>query len=371
MHIAFNGDSILSPLTGVGQYAKSLLQNLDARADGVRWSDEIHSSIMSASSKSFKPLIRKYVPCAYEIKRHLEQWCFNSGLKSIKPDVYHEPNFLAFSFDGPSVITVHDLSWLRYPEMHPVGRVRTFNKYFEKGLRRASRIITDSAFVKNELIDVFGVNPKIIHPVYLGVDDLFVPRGASDTASVLSELSLSHGQYFLAVGTLEPRKNLGLVLDAYASLPSSLRDQFPLVIVGMKGWNTADLERKLGAMVASGHVRKLGYLSRDDLAVVMAGATAMVYPSVYEGFGLPPLEAMSSAVPVIATNVSSIPEVVGDSGLLIDPADVDGLVECMIRLGEDDMLRTALANKALARSMQFSWDRCADQTVAVYRAAVA
>lgn len=376
LRVAFNGVPLLSPLTGIGQYSKSLLLSLDARTDvntfkfyGMSWSDEIRTPSLSAASKNLKPLIRKYVPYAYDVNRQLQQWCFSSELRQIPPDVYHEPNFLAYKFDGPSVITVHDLSWIRYPEMHPIERVRAINKNFESGLRRASRIITDSVFVKQELIEVFGIRSEIIQPVALGVDNLFVPRAPTETASVLNELSLSHGQYLLAVGTLEPRKNLELTLKAYASLSSRLRLRFPLVLVGMKGWHTADLEKRLAPMVANGQVRQLGYLSRENLAVVMSGATAMLYPSVYEGFGLPPLESMSCGVPVVASNASSIPEVVGDTGLLIDPADVFELAQCMIRLMEDEVLRSNLASKALERSKAFSWARCADETVAVYRAA--
>jgi alpha-1,3-rhamnosyl/mannosyltransferase len=139
----------------------------------------------------------------------------------------------------------------------------------------------------------------------------------------------------------------------------------------MKGWKTSNLEQKLAPMVASGQVRQLGYLSREDLATVMAGATAMVYPSIYEGFGLPPLEAMACRVPVIASNVSSIPEVVGDSGLLIDPLDAEALTHKMVHLLEDEVFRSQLAYRALARSQLFSWAKCTDQTVDVYKAAVA
>lgn len=378
LRLAFNGIPLLSPLTGIGQYSKNLLQSLDVRSDvkslkfyGMSWSDQIRTPDLSLTSRSLKPLIRNAFPYAYDVNRQLQQWCFSSGLRYIKPDVYHEPNFLAYRFDGPSVITVHDLSWIRYPEMHPIGRVRAINKYFEPGLRRASRIITDSAFVMHELIDVFGIRPEIIKPVLLGVDSLFVPRLPGETASLLDGLSLIHGQYLLAVGTLEPRKNLQQALNAYASLPISLRQRFPLVLVGMKGWLTQDLEKKMAPMVASGQVRLLGYLSRKDLAFVMSGATALVYPSVYEGFGLPPLESMSCGVPVIASNASSIPEVVGDTGILIDPADAAELSQSMMRLIEDDKLRVDLASKALERSKTFSWARCANETVGVYRTAIA
>ena len=318
----------------------------------------------------WKEVIRKFVPKAYDIGRWGQQWRFSSGVQKFKPDVYHEPNFLAYRFDGPTIITVHDLSWIRYPEMHPVERVRAMDKFFEPGLRRASRVITDSEFVKQELIQVFGIRPEIIHPVLLGADVLFVPQDAAQTQTVLQGLSLSHGHYLLAVGTLEPRKNLHVALDAYASLPAKLRERFPLVLVGMKGWKTSSLEQKLAPIVASGQVRQLGYLSREDLAKVMAGAAAMVYPSIYEGFGLPPLESMACGVPVIASNVSSIPEVVGDSGLLIDPLDAKALTHKMMQLLEDEVLRLQLAKRALERSKLFSWEKCVDQTVHIYRSAI-
>ncbi len=379
LRVAFNGVPLLSPLTGIGHYSKSLLQGLDARSDvrslkfyGKGWSSEIRKPGLSvAAARGWKQVIRKWVPKAYDISRWGQQWRFSSGVQKFKPDLYHEPNFLAYRFDGPSVITVHDLSWIRYPEMHPVQRVRAMDKFFEPGLRRASRVITDSEFVKQELIEVFGIHPEIIHPVLLGADGLFVPQDAAQTQSVLQGLSLTHGRYLLAVGTLEPRKNLQVALEAYATLPAKLRERFPLVLVGMKGWKTSSLEQKLVPMVASGQVRQLGYLSREDLATVMAGATAMVYPSVYEGFGLPPLESMACGVPVIASNVSSIPEVVGDSGLLIDPSDAQALTHKMAQLLEDEVFRAQLADRALARSQLFSWAKCTDQTVDVYKATVA
>lgn len=379
LRVAFNGAPLLSPLTGIGQYSKSLLQGLDMRADvstlkfyGLGWSEEIRKpGLPGVASIRWKEIARKLVPNAYDIIRWGKQWRFSSGIQKFKPDIYHEPNFLAHRFDGPSVITVHDLSWIRYPETHPVARVRAMDKFFEPGLRRASRVITDSEFVKQELIELFGIRPEIIHPVLLGADGLFAPLDAVQTQTVLQGLSLTHGHYLLAVGTLEPRKNLQVALEAYASLPTKLRERFPLVLVGMKGWKTSNLEQKLAPMVASGQVRQLGYLSREDLATVMAGATAMVYPSIYEGFGLPLLESMACGVPVIASNVSSIPEVVGDGGLLLDPFDAQALAQKMVQLLENDVFRSQLADRALARSRLFSWTKCTDQTIDVYKAAVA
>ncbi|UUZ66964.1 glycosyltransferase family 4 protein [Polaromonas sp. P2-4] len=137
----------------------------------------------------------------------------------------------------------------------------------------------------------------------------------------------------------------------------------------MKGWHTSALEQQMAPLISAGEIRQLGYVSREDLAIVIAGAQALVYPSVYEGFGLPPLEAMASGVPVIASNVSSIPEVVGDTGVLIDPQDVDGLAGAMEQVLSAPDMRQTMAQWALARSKEFTWAKCVSQTVDAYRAA--
>lgn len=376
--VAFNAVPLLSPLTGVGQYVKQLLEGLDTQAQvnvhkfyAARWSEDTRQQPLSQMTNRWKGWIKKWVPNSYQHARTVQQKYFSKGVATIKPDVYHEPNFLAYEFDGPSVITVHDLSWIRYPQMQPKERVRAMDQYFEPGLRRANRILTDSHFVKQELIEVFGIAPHLIHPVYLGAEAQYQPHTPQQTQANLDRLGLAHGQYLLAVGTLEPRKNLQQAIRAFMAMPKSLRQQTPLVLVGMKGWNASQLEKQIAPLLAAGEIRQLGYLSREDLTQVTAGACALVYPSVYEGFGLPPLEAMACGVPVIASNVSSIPEVVGDSGLLIDPLDVNQLTEAMLTLTQAPDLRLDYAGRALARSRQFSWDQCARETLGVYRAAIA
>jgi alpha-1,3-rhamnosyl/mannosyltransferase len=303
------------------------------------------------------------------VRRALEQRRFDAGVHSRKHDLYHEPNYLALRFDGPTVITVHDLSWIRYPQTHPATRVRAMDRYFEPGLRRAALILTDSQFVKREVVEVFGIDPARIRPIPLGLDPVFRPLAPAETQPVLRRLDLVHGGYFLSVGTLEPRKNLKATIAAYAVLPDAVRSRHPLVIAGMKGWRTTAIERLLQPLVDSGQARMLGYLTREDLATVTAGALALVYPSVYEGFGLPPLEAMGCGVPPIASNVSSLPEVVGDGGIQVDPGDVDAIAKAMLLLASDERLRQSLAARALARAGEFTWERCVTQTAAAYRLA--
>lgn len=375
LKVAFNASALLWPLTGVGQYAFHLAQGLQKQQAleldffyANRFSREIAHTPSAAAGK-LRVWVRKWVPNAYAIRMALEQRHFDKGARRGSFDLYHEPNYLALRFDGPTVITVHDLSWLSYPQTHPPERVRAMNRLFEPGLRGAARVITDSLFVKSEIVRVFGIDASLIDAIALGADPRFAPMGPDRTRGVLEQHGLLHGEYFLGVGTLEPRKNVQGTIDAHAALPPAVRARHPLVLAGMRGWRTSSLERRLEPLVRSGQVRVLGYLERDDLAAVTAGALAAVYPSLYEGFGLPPLEAMACGVPAITSNASSLPEVVGDGGIMVDPLDIQALATAMESIALEPQLRATLSQKASGRALRFSWDRCAAETAAVYRLA--
>ncbi|ROZ77464.1 glycosyltransferase family 1 protein [Ramlibacter sp. WS9] len=360
-------------MTGVGQYtlqlARSLLalDSLDiAFFDGAHSSRELRSD-PSAARGTARSWVRRLVPGAYEIKRMLEQRSF--GRAATGYDVYHEPATLALAFPGATVVTVHDLSWIRHPETHPPERVRALERHFEPALRGAARVITGAAFIKQEIMQVFGLPGTLIDVIPHGRDPAFRPLPADETSRVLGPAGLVHGGYFLCVGTLEPRKNLVLAIQAHALLPAALRARHPLVVAGMKGWGDSAVGKQLSAKVAAGDVRLMGYLERGDLVRLTAGALAMVYPSLYEGFGFPPLEAMACGVPAVTSNTSSLPEVVGDAGLMVDPSDVEGLSAAMRELAQDPGRRGDLSARSLSRAQGFSWERCALATQATYRKA--
>ena len=373
MKVGLNATSLLSPLTGIGQYTYQLAKGLQKFKDleldmfyANGWTREVRDRPINRI-KTIKFVLKTFIPKTYEVSRLIQQYHFNERSFKKVGGIYHEPNFLAFNYAGPLVLTVHDLSWIRYPEMHPADRVRNMNKHFQRSMERASMIITDSQAIKHEIIDMFGVAEERIKSIPLGVESLFRPLNEEESAPVLQQHGLSYQKYILAVGTLEPRKNLSSVLLAYMQLPADIRKHYPLVLVGMRGWHTSALEKQMAPLVASGEIRQLGYLEREDLAVVIAGALTLVYPSIYEGFGLPPLEAMTCGVPVIASNVSSLPEVVGDSGLLVNPHNIDDIAKAMETMISAPDIRAASAQKALARSAEFSWDSCVDQTMGIYR----
>lgn len=384
MRVALNATPLLSPLTGIGQYTYQIAKGLYESAEvnpsyfyaGV-WSDQVREAStnigsIGATEQNLRSVIKKAIPdgARYRLSRAWRQRSFNKGCDSNQIQVYHEPNFLSYKHKVPTVLTVHDLSWIRFPHTHAKAHVAEMNHYFPDSLMHADKIVTVSEFVKQEVQEVFGVSPDRIVAIGEGAEALFHPRSAIEAQNILHRFDLKHGKYILAVGTLEPRKNLIVALNAYSCLPASIRAEFPLILIGMKAWLANEFDKNLALvapLIDAGQIRLLGYQPREDLAVVMSGALCLVYPSIYEGFGLPPLEAMASGVPVISSNVSSIPEVVGDSGVLIDPHDTEALSEAMERMIEDNTYRNQMAQKALERSQLFSWRNCVEKTIAVYR----
>lgn len=372
IRVGINATALLSPRTGIGQYiyhlGKELIElgRVQPRFFCAKsWSNELRREPV-ANVATLKASVRKYVPQAYMVSRLLFQANFTCGLLRNSVDLYHEPNYLAYKFRGPTVITVHDLSWIRHPETHPKDRLDAMSRYFPRSLAQAAAIMTDCHFVKQELIEVFGVDPPRIHPVLLGVSADFFPHSQQLCANVLSAHGLEYGQYFLSVGTLEPRKNIATLIDAFSRLPSEMQERCPMVLVGMRGWLSSGIEKKLRPLIDKGLIKLLGYVPDEQMPAVYSGAKAFVFPSLYEGFGLPPLEAMACGVPVIVSTSSSLPEVVGDAAVLIEPLDVDAIADAMRRVLEDREFADELSRRGIARAVDFTWRRTAEETTAVY-----
>lgn len=377
IRVAVNATSLLSPLTGIGQYTQNLMRAIHRRRHfdlyyfyGHGWGRELRDTPMPGIVRA-KEFVKRVVPNPHELFRAVQRMQFRRGVRKFRCELFHDPNYLPFDFTGAIVNTVHDLSFVRFPETHPALRIRFLEKHLPPVLERCNAIITDSAFVRDEVAAVFGIDPGKIHPIHLGVSPAYHPRAPDETTPVLAKYGLTHGQYVLAVGTLEPRKNLVQGLRAFRHLPQALRESMPFVIVGMKGWLTDGIEAEIDTLANKGQVRALGYLATDDLLQLYAGATLLLYPSVYEGFGLPALEAMASGIPVITSNRSSLPEVVGDVGITVEPGDEKGFAEAIRMLAEDPAARAARGTAGVERARQFTWTRCAIETERVYRLALA
>jgi len=234
-------------------------------------------------------------------------------------------------------------------------------------LTRAAYIITDSEEVRREAIGHFGLDATRVTAIHLGVDEVFAPRDEPTCRDVLARYGLGYGRYMLSVGTLEPRKNLVAAIQAFESLPKRLRSANSLVIAGQRGWHSGEIEKLIHKGESAGWLRFLGFVPQEELPVIYAGARLFVYPSRYEGFGLPVVEALASGVPVITSSVSCLPEIAGNAADLVHPDDIDGLRNSMNRLLEDEMHRVELRARGIQRAKRFSWQRCAEETVAIYR----
>ena len=373
VRVGINAVPLLSPLTGVGQYTYRLITELQQALPhkpwlfyGTSWDREIRMA-PPPGARQLNNAIKRFMPHPHVITRFLKQTRFTSGARRHRVGLYHEPAFLAYRFQGPSVVTVHDLSWIRHPETHPAERVREMNRIMPKVVEHATHIVVDSDFVRREVMTHYGVPGDRVTTVLLGVGAEFHPLGAPACKPVLDQFGLEHGHYLLAVGTLEPRKNLSTVIAAFEQLPEHTRKRFPLVIVGMNGWGMGRFSQSLRHMVISGEVKMLGYVAQSELPALYSGARLFVYPSLYEGFGLPPLEAMACGVPVIASRRASLPEVVGEAGILVEPMDDVAISGHMRTLIEDDVLHARLGAAGQARAQAFTWRKFARETIAVYK----
>jgi glycosyltransferase involved in cell wall biosynthesis len=300
----------------------------------------------------------------------LQSRWFHRQVECFPNHLLHVPNFILPPCANPTVVTLHDLSHLHYPQFHPRERIVYLERYLPQTLQQATRLIAVSEFVRQEIITLLGVAAERIVSVHNGVDPAFRPYSSIELAPVLSRHGLQAGSYLLAVATLEPRKNLGRLAEAYGGLPATLRQRYPLVLVGASGWLTETLERQLAPLERSGQLRRLGYVPQEELPLIYSGAHAFAYPSLYEGFGLPVLEAMSCGIPVLTTDRASLPEVAGDAALLVNPEDVDAITAGLERLLTDHEWRTEAIQRGLQQAGRFSWVRCIQETIAVYQQAL-
>ncbi len=383
LKVALDGTSLTVPWTGVGQYTAQLAQTLRGLHDppklmffyGSTWSNELYASsgdipkryiLLHTISQRMGMLGNHVTMLKRRFNNYLQEQAFYKGIKKMMPDIVHGTNFHIYPSDIPTIITIHDLSCFRHPETHPPTRVKWQQVMLPKAIEDAQHILVVSEFTKREVIDYFSVSSEKITVTHNGVNDSFHPRASETCRNVLQHYNLSPQNYILSVGTLEPRKNLEILITAYSRLPKNMLENYSLAIVGMRGWKERKLMKQINPLVKTGKIKLLGYVPQTHLPFLYNGAKAFCYPSIYEGFGIPLLEAMASGTPVIAANATSLPEVVGDAGLLLDSRDVDAWTAGMEKILLDDGMHNLLLKKGLKRSAQFTWRTCAEKTRHVY-----
>ena len=362
MRIALTIESLSPQLTGIGRYTWELVRYFQSCDDlniryfrNGRWIRSPQRFITPGRQPlSLQPRWLRIARNHLAARNHL----------------FHGPNYFLPKFARSGVITVHDLSVLRFPDTHPIERVRQFERDFSSSLARSAHVITDCETVRGELIAITGIASDKVTAIPLGVGPEYTPLTSDTAKATLDMWGLRYGRYGLSVSTLEPRKKIAALLTAWRDLPPILRDSTPLVLAGGSGWHSTEIETLIEQGRREGWCHYLGFVPQDHLPALYAGAQLFIYPSTYEGFGLPPIEAMASGIPVIVSAHSCLPEVTAGAAMLIEPDDHELFVSALERGLTDERWRATARSTGLEVAARYRWDHCAQRTLAVYGAVI-
>jgi glycosyltransferase involved in cell wall biosynthesis len=299
-------------------------------------------------------------PPHHRLERHALSW----ELRSAGLNVLHTPDFVPpRPRDWARVITVHDLAFLRFP-WTVTGASRRYYGGIHRAVREADAVIAVSHATARDLVELVDAAPEKTHVIHEGVEAELAPMDPDEARRAVSARFGIAGRYALFVGTLEPRKNVPTLLHAF----DQLRHDFPvrLVLAGARGWLSEDVFRTLHDLALTDGVDFLGPVPPEELRPLYCGAEVLVLPSLYEGFGLPPLEAMACGTPVVVSSAGALPEVVGDAGVVVNPEDPDELAEALGWVLGNPAFQAELARRGLRRAAEFSWERAARETLAIY-----
>lgn len=376
--IGFDVTAALAQGGGIGRYTRELIQALVAADPSKAY------TLFSARPPEVLPVPNSLPLAPNAIHRPApltEQWLYRLWYRLRLPvpvqtvtgpiDLFHSPDFVLPPVSGhiPTLLTVHDLSFVHFPDTFPARLVDYLNSVVPWSVARASHVLADSVATQRDLRQVWDVPEEKITVLTSGVNQRFQPViDPVVLRSVRERYGLGQAPYFLSVGTVQPRKNYPMLVRAYRSVADRLPHD--LIIAGGRGWLAEGLLAEIERQDLSDRVKLVGFVDDPDLPALYSAATGLVFPSMYEGFGLPLLEAMACGTPVISSSASCLPEIItapdGDAGILVDPADEQGWARAMMRLAEDDPSRAELVQRGLGRARQYTWDATARHLLAIY-----
>jgi len=368
---------VLEHVSGIAQYTVQLVAALrdevsDSNRDGRRFELGLGTWYRRFDRLQRFPLdgvARRRVPVPVSVTGLLKEHRLLPPIDLLMGRaVYLFPNYSSWPvLRSPAIVFVYDLSFIRCPEYLAPKNHAFMLAQVPRSIRRATKVLTVSEFSRTEIIDEFGVDPDDVFVCQPGVDPSSFRRRPTDEIEVVKARYGITGDYILFVGTIEPRKGITELLHAYERLPADVRDRYGLLLVGGRGWLDDDIRATTTRLRRAGNrvLRPDDFVHDRDLPALYSGAALFVAPSLYEGFGIPPLEAMACGVPVITSNNSSLPEVVGDAAVMIDPRDPDELAGAIEKVLADDQLRRSLAVAGRERAGRFSYRRSARQLLNV------
>ncbi len=366
MRIALDAIPLVAAKTGIGHYTDALAEWL-ARVHPDHQYELLSPFDFPFAAGNGTPanLSKHFFP----VRTLFRKWWLVGlpALLQISPlDVFHGTNYcIPVYAPCPTVVTIHDLSLFTQAHTHENENVTRGKRRMPLMARRATRIIAPSEFTKREIIEHLGLRADKIRVIFEAARASMKPLSPAECQPVLAKHQIQ-SPFLLYVGTIEPRKNLLTLLRAYDELLKTTPHRLPLVLCGGRGWLCDEVFQLVEELRLQDQVRFTGYVEDADLPALYSAATAFVYPSLYEGFGLPPLEAMACGTPVITSNVTSLPEVVGQAGLLHDPRDARALTKALAELLADEATQQHFRRAGLEQAARFSWERAARETQNVY-----
>jgi glycosyltransferase involved in cell wall biosynthesis len=363
VRVALDGTPLLGQRTGIGEVTEGLLTALSTRDDvrpvayALTWrgrddlAGRVPDGVRAATTRMPARVVR-------------ELWARGAGWPRAEHwtgpvDVVHALNYVAPPAAAAVIVAVHDLTFIRYPELCTPDTLR-YGGLVRRAVARGALVQTGSEFVADEIRTELGVAPDgvVVIPWGLGA----VTGGRAELGTMLA----GSARYVLALGTIEPRKNLPALVRAFDAVAAA-DPEVHLVVAGKDGWDQDQFDTAVGAAKARDRIVRIGYATAAQRRDLLAGATVFAYPTLYEGFGLPPLEAMAAGAPVVAARAGSLPEVLGDAARLVDPGDDDAIAAAISGLLDDPVARAALIARGREHAATFSWDRAADRFADLYR----
>jgi glycosyltransferase involved in cell wall biosynthesis len=363
--VGFDATTLTGHMSGVGYYTARLMETLANGAGDGQLDRLVVLSNRSVPLPSGSRL-ELYDGRRFGVRSIWMQFVLPHILAELKPDLVHFTNYLApLASRVPYVVSFHDMTLSLFPGFHTLKKRVLTSTLIPLVARRARMILTPSESTRRDVVRLLGAQPERVRVIPYAASPRFRPAAAAP-----ERLQALHGvrpPYFLYVGTLEPRKNLVRALRAFARVRHEL-PQHRFVLVGERGWKYQEILREARRPELAERVSFLGYVAEEHLPPLYSNATALVYPSLYEGFGLPVVEAMACGAPVLTSRSSSLVEIADGCALLVDPTDEGALADGLRALGTNEELRRSLAQRGLARAATYSWERTGRETVAAYRA---
>jgi glycosyltransferase involved in cell wall biosynthesis len=372
MRVLIDATGVTRKKAGVGVYGKNLIDRLVATGQmelflvvqdddpDLDYSGVPHVTVLRVSSRFLRKVALRLL---------FEQTVLPLLVRRHRVDVVHSLHysFPLFRFGAKSVVTIHDMTSLLMPDMHIGIKMRYYRFFIRRARRWSDALIFVSRSAQEDFLARFGPPRGLSTVVYHGKSPVFHPRHDQAAIATVRAAYGLPARYILYVGTIEPRKNLNRLVQAFATLASTYPEE-SLVIAGMMGWKQDHLFGLIRDLGLEDRVFFPGFVAEEDKALLIAGSNLFVYPSIYEGFGLPVLEALASGIPTVTSNLSSLPEVAGEAALLVDPKDTGALAGAMASIFDDLVLADTLRCEGPKQAAKFTWEHTADQTAAIYRA---